>query len=45
MQIELNKLKCSKCGHEWVPRVSPVVMCPACKSRRYNEKKEPVNAE
>jgi len=31
-KIVLTKLKCKRCGHEWVARVEKVRMCPKCKS-------------
>lgn len=34
---ELPKFKCQKCGHEWIPRVPEVVMCPKCKTYKWNE--------
>lgn len=32
MKIEINQLKCQRCGHQWTPRKSDVRMCPKCKS-------------
>ena len=32
MKIKVRKLKCLKCGHEWVPRNEDVRQCPACKT-------------
>jgi len=31
------KLKCAKCGYEWIPRKNPdeIRECPECKSRRW----------
>jgi len=28
-----RKVKCKKCGYEWVPRVENPKECPNCKSR------------
>ncbi len=36
----MNVNKCWKCGYNWEPRVQAPVECPACKSRRWSEKKE-----
>ncbi len=32
-----QKLKCVKCGYEWIPRKDPkdIRECPNCKSRRW----------
>jgi len=30
--IELPKLICQKCGHEWIPRQGEIRQCPKCKS-------------
>lgn len=35
--MKIEKLKCKRCKHEWVPRTDNVVMCPACKSRLWNK--------
>ena len=32
----MEKLKCQKCQHEWLPRVTYVKECPKCKSRIWN---------
>jgi len=36
-EIPIPVLKCKRCGHEWVPRISNVQICPKCKSARWNE--------
>ncbi len=28
----IKKLRCKRCGNEWVPRVENVKVCPHCKS-------------
>lgn len=35
MKIKINRLKCNKCGHEWIPRVEEVFVCPRCHSYRW----------
>ena len=37
--IEILKLKCQKCGHEWAPRQADVRICPNCKTTYWDEKK------
>ena len=34
--IEVTKLHCEKCGHDWVPRQEDVRICPKCKSARFD---------
>lgn len=29
-------LHCSKCGYDWAPKVKRPLMCPACKSRKWD---------
>jgi len=34
----MNKLKCLKCGHEWMQRIEEVPKsCPHCKNRGWNK--------
>lgn len=33
----MKKMKCSKCGYEWIPRTDKPKACPNCK--QYLEKK------
>lgn len=35
--IEIPRLKCLRCGHEWTPRKPEVIVCPKCKSPRWNK--------
>jgi len=28
--MELLKMKCEKCSHEWIPRVENPLKCPKC---------------
>jgi len=32
--MQLPKLKCEKCGHEWIPRVENPLKCPKCEHTR-----------
>lgn len=34
----MKKCKCLRCGWEWLPRTEKPIMCPACKSRKWEEK-------
>jgi uncharacterized OB-fold protein len=36
MKAKICKLKCKKCGHEWVPRQSDVRLCPKCKTYKWD---------
>lgn len=37
MSIYFKKLVCKKCGHIWIPKISPthVLRCPDCKNERW----------
>lgn len=37
MKIRIPTLHCNRCGHDWVPRVAKVFICPKCKSAKWNE--------
>jgi len=37
MKIKLPKIKCAKCGWEWVPRKTDVRMCPKCKTAYFDD--------
>jgi len=30
--VKLSKLKCERCGYEWIPRKTEIRICPKCKS-------------
>jgi len=30
--VKIIKVKCLRCGHEWVPRQSVIRVCPKCHS-------------
>ena len=32
----LKKVKCKKCGEQWVPRVSTPKKCPGCQTREWD---------
>lgn len=36
MKIKVTKLKCKRCGWEWIPRGEDIRMCPKCKSVRWD---------
>ena len=38
--IELKKMKCKRCGHEWVPRKKEIVLCPKCKSPYFDKDRQ-----
>lgn len=40
MKVEMYKIKCKRCGYEWVPRISDVRKCPKCQSYRWDQEKE-----
>lgn len=33
----MEKLKCKKCGHEWIPRTDDPAECPNCKARDWEK--------
>ncbi len=37
MKIEIRKLKCLKCGKEWIPRTDDVRYCPKCKTAYWDK--------
>ena len=44
MRIQIKKVKCKRCGHEWVPRKEEIIICPKCKSPYWNrDKKEKIS--
>jgi len=42
--IELRRLNCKRCGHNWIPHKEEIRICPKCKSpywdRERKKKKE-----
>lgn len=36
----MNKLKCKRCGHEWVPRIDNPKVCGKCKSPYWNTERK-----
>ena len=39
--MSIKKLTCKKCNYSWWPRTDKKPkLCPACKSRKYNEDKK-----
>ena len=43
IMIELQKLLCRKCGHEWLPRTPQPKKCPRCSSYKWEEVVEDEN--
>ena len=39
LEVKQRKCMCERCGHMWVPRNEVVVVCPKCKSYKWNEPK------
>jgi hypothetical protein len=39
--VEIPRLRCTRCGHQWVPRQPKVWVCPKCHSPKWNEPKRP----
>jgi len=40
-KIRLVKLKCLRCGHEWIPRQEEPRQCPKCGSAKWDIPKKP----
>ena len=38
MKIKIIKLKCERCGHQWVPKKEEIRQCPKCKSPWWDKK-------
>ena len=38
--VELVKVKCLRCGHEWIPRKPVVILCAKCRSAYWNIPKQ-----
>ena len=43
--IDYMKKKCLRCGYEWLSVLDRPKSCPDCKSRMWDEIREPVKAE
>ncbi len=43
MKIQMPKLKCLRCNHEWIPRKldGDVRKCPACQSAYWDTPRQP----
>jgi len=35
-KVELPRLKCLRCGHEWIPQQEEVTICPKCKTKHWD---------
>jgi len=40
MKIKLQKLKCKRCGYEWIPRKDEVRLCPRCRSPYWDKERK-----
>lgn len=40
MKLEIKKLHCERCQHDWVPKQEEVRQCPKCKSPWWDTKKK-----
>ncbi|MBT9133111.1 MAG: hypothetical protein DDT33_01642 [Firmicutes bacterium] len=38
--VQVSKLQCLRCGHEWIPRTEIVTVCPKCKSYFWDRAKK-----
>jgi len=38
-KVKPPKLKCFRCGHEWIPKEKIVTMCPKCKTEDWDTPK------
>lgn len=45
MEIELNRKRCRRCSHEWIPRRDNPALCPKCHSPYWNEVREGDNGQ
>jgi len=34
-RVELPRLRCAKCGHDWIPRRPDPAVCPRCKTSKW----------
>ena len=37
--LNIPKVKCKQCGHEWIPRIEDPRICPKCHSLRWDKEK------
>ena len=42
--VVTNKLKCLRCGYEWICRIENPKCCPSCTSRKWNVPRRPLLA-
>lgn len=35
--VKVTKVKCLRCGYEWIPRISDPRQCPKCRSMRWDK--------
>ena len=40
MKINIKKLTCRRCGHQWYPRLPEVKMCAKCKTKYWDKEKK-----
>lgn len=38
----IKKIKCLRCGFEWIPRTETPKACPRCKSYDWNKQREEI---
>lgn len=36
-KLNLPNCRCTRCGHNWIPRKNRPIMCPNCKSLYWND--------
>ena len=42
-EIRLQKLKCLRCDHQWIPRIINIRVCPKCHSPYWNKPRKKNN--
>lgn len=40
VKFKVNKAKCKRCGHEWVPTKEEIIRCAKCKSPYWNTERK-----
>jgi len=40
VRVKLPRLKCLRCGHEWIPQQEEVKICPRCKTKHWDTPKK-----